>query len=289
MKLKYLFLSLSVLSFNALTLQAQTVVDYEARVTSPTDGGTGPTIFYSNASLATPVGHMTSTGSDPLTTFRLASLRDTDFFGNENFAYRIDPAYSGLDGAGGFAISSSGTSPHLSGTTGSASMLFKMPSPINTSFQVLLNRGMFNNNGDPYFEIRTQNGNFFIGHSSNVLTNIGTVAADTWYYIGVTWDQSLPENQMSWYLGELGTPTLNSGSFNITTVGPSSGNIHIGGRFGQGRFDGALQQVAIYDRALSSGAMQDQFAAAIPEPSVYALFASLLALGVVVFRGVRRK
>jgi hypothetical protein len=273
---KKLLLALVSSSCLTLALHGQSAITiYEARVTSPTDGGSGPTLFYSNASLAAATtGHMTSTGSDPLTTFRLASLKDTDFFGNPNFAFRIDPAFSGGSGNGGFAISGSGTSPHLSGSTGSVSMLFKTPSPINTGFEALINRGAFNNDSNPYFEVRTQNGNLAIGHSSNTITNIGTVSAGTWYFLGVSWNQSLPNNQMSWFFGELGTSALNTGSFTITGVGPTSGNIHIGGRASTGRFTGALQQVAVYDRTLTSDAMGDKFSV-IPEPSTYALLASI--------------
>ena len=78
---------------------------------------------------------------------------------------------------------------------------------------------------------------------------------------------------------------LSSGTITAAAVGNSGQAIFIAGRPGTNasNYAGAFQNIAIYDRTLSAGAIEDQFSA-IPEPSAYIALLGGIALGLVLLR-----
>jgi len=67
----------------------QSLPEYVQTITSPRDGS-GPALFFSHASDRTEGGHMTSAGTDPLKAYYLAESAVTDFFGNPNYAFKLE-------------------------------------------------------------------------------------------------------------------------------------------------------------------------------------------------------
>jgi len=243
-------------------------------IENPSDSGAGPAIWYSTSG-----GVNSGSAASSLITFTLDKAA-TDFFGTANAAFAV------RDGAAsGAGISGSGTTGYATGTVGTVVMTFQTPSTLVNSS--LFSRGQFAS--PPNFEL------FLLGGTSQLRitlanqqnTILGTVAADTWYYLAITWDLNLASNQVSWRLGAMGDAPagLSSGTITAAEVGNSSQSIFIAGRPGTAgsNYTGAFQNIAIYDRTLSAGAIEDQFSA-IPEPSGYVALLGGIAVGLVLLR-----
>jgi len=236
---------------------------YEASVETPTDAGSGPVLFYSNASTTDSNGHMYSTGSDNSVVYNMGDLTGTGAFGNTNYAYegRLNMAVSG-------SSTSSGLTNHLAGDNGTISLLFKTPTTMS-GYQSLFNRGIYAQS--KVLEIGISDGKLRFINNSTKITDVGLLTADTWYYVALRFDLTKTSEDLTWYYGEFGLVTLNSGSITIENSGRPSTTIYIGGRAGSAGFGGLIQEVATWDRTLSEQAITDQFNQtldAIPFPAV---------------------
>jgi len=275
---KILPLSLVSLSAVLLSAPAQTLALYDAEISNPADGGSGPVLWYSNATTANASGHMNSVGSSTLTAFNLADVTANDYFGNVNYAFGGDPL------ADGISVSGSISTTFLTQANGTVSFLFQTPSTLS-GFQSMFSRGTFGDTSQ--LEVGLNGTALRLGYenSGNQTVNIGTVAADTWYYFAMRWDTALASNDMTWYFGEMGG-SLSSGSVTITSAGDSAESIVMLGRQGSSKFNGVMENVATWDRTLSDQSIQDQFATAIPEPSAGA---ALFGLSILTFCLLRRR
>ncbi len=97
------------------------------------------------------------------------------------------------------------------------------------------------------------------------------IAFGAWYYLAVTCDQTRPDNQVRWYLGRVGSGTLDSDSFTLTgtykvfgnngpiTVG-NKGSVSGSNAYRQGSNKrGYIDQVTFWERELTQPEVSDQF------------------------------
>ncbi|QHI68374.1 LamG-like jellyroll fold domain-containing protein [Tichowtungia aerotolerans] len=236
---------------------------YEATVETPTDEGGGPVLYYSNAGTADSNGHMFSTGSDNAVIYNMGDLTGTGAFGNPDYA---------VEGRINMGISGSSTSEnlinHLAGDNGTVSLLFKTPTTMS-GYQSLFNRGIYAQS--QALEIGISDGKLRFINNSTKITDVGLLTADTWYYVALSFDLTKTSDDLTWFYGEFGSVTLNSGSITIDNSARPSTTIYIGGRTGSAGFGGLIQEVATWDRTLSEQAITDQFNQtldAIPYPAV---------------------
>lgn len=253
--------------FTQLTTSPSSVrlAAYETTVETPTDAGGGPVLYYSNAGTTVAGGHMYSTGSDNSVVYNMADLTGTGAFGNADYAYegRIAMAVSG-------SSTSSSLENHLTGDNGTVCMLFKTPDTLSGSgYQSLFSRGQYAES--EALEIGVYEGQLRFINNSTQITTVGTLSTGTWYYVAVSFDLTKTSNDLTWYYGEFGSSTLNTGSFTIDNSGRASTSVYIGGRGGSAGFGGLIQEVATWDRTLSDVAITDQFNQtldAVPFPAV---------------------
>ncbi len=267
-------LVLLIAGFFGVTTLSASITAFNNAIGNPSDGGSGPGIWYSD--FATSDLNTLGSDSDDLRNFSRFEAR-TDFYGNNSGAFGLNSEQTSGSGISG----SAGTS-YLTGDTSTAVLTFQTPSAFTQNSAILGRRPSGSVAGESKFELfllssgmlRVTTGDTQFG----VNTNMGTLQTDTWYYVAVSWDLNLDTNQVSYYFGEMGADTLNSGFVNdVSVVGSTDNPIRIAGRSNSDLFDGSLQNIAIYDRALSSAAINDQFSA-IPEPSHYAGIFGLLAM-----------
>jgi hypothetical protein len=120
------------------------------------------------------------------------------------------------------------------------------------------------------------------------------IALNTWYYLGVTWDETRNSGELKYYIGQIGG-VLSSNSFNINdaSVVGNDGTFFLGNKdsnFGNAyrtpSGDGAVDELAIWNSELASTLINAQFNSftAIPEPASCLLF----GLGGLVFTLRRR-
>jgi hypothetical protein len=235
-----------------------------ARIGQPSDGGAGPAIWYGE------IQNPNQGSADPGLRMFTLDVQRPDFFGNPIGAMALR-----ADAISGAGITGSGSTAFATGAEGTVVLTFQTPeSLVNAS---LFSRGQFAS--PPNLEL------FLLGATSELRltlasqqnTILGTVAPGTWYYLAIAWDLSLPDNQVSWYLGAMknAPAALSSGTVNATAVGNPGQSIFVAGRPGttSNSYAGSFQNIAIYDRTLSEAAILDQFAAiAQPAPAQALLF-----------------
>lgn len=247
------------------------------QIENPSDDGSGPAIWFQSSA-----GTNSGSAASSLTAAGMNGTA-TDFFGTAGSAFRLpDAATVGVEINGGQSTS------FARGANGTLVMTFRTP-------ETLVNASLFNCGfavpvHNPIFEVfQLGNGNLRLG-VNDTLTNLAIVATETWYYLAVTWDTGLANNQVSWFLGEMGGTSLSSGTITAAAVGRDSLPIVVGGRTTGNPSAAFFQNVALYDRTLSSGAINDQFVA-IPEPAVYAglLGGLMLSLALLRRRRVRSR
>jgi hypothetical protein len=117
---------------------------------------------------------------------------------------------------------------------------------------------------------------FGIGSSDTTIFSTSSVNTGNWIHVAATWDTS---GTMNLYLnGAL------EASYGVASAAPRNtfNQFFIGQDLGGGTYTGSLDEIRIYDSALSGG--QISALAAIPEPSTYALLAGVAVLGLAVIR-----
>jgi Alginate lyase/Concanavalin A-like lectin/glucanases superfamily len=92
-----------------------------------------------------------------------------------------------------------------------------------------------------------------------------TAYPNAWYYLAVTWDEARDAGEVKWYLGRVGSQ-LNSGTFDFANDGVvgNDGTIYVGNHSSltsgfRNPGDGALDQVAFWNRELLAGQIAAQF------------------------------
>jgi hypothetical protein len=223
----------------------------------PADGGAGPAIWFKKA--RTP-----NFGSGPsaltLTHKGEMSAQRPDYFGSPQDAFAL--AGEQTQGA---AIEGSDSTSSLAGFEASVIMMFQTP-PIIDANASIIGRAPTESNTEPKFEVFLLSDGtlqLIIGETEpGDNTNIGFLAADTWYYLAVIWDLGLPVNQVSWYLGKVGELNLTRGYIDqVSAVGDPDSMIRVAGRESSNLFYGSYQNLAIYDRILGEKAVKNQFLA----------------------------
>jgi hypothetical protein len=272
--------------FMTATAQAN-LAGYEAAISSPTDAGGGPALWYKNATSisGTTVANSGSAGAT-YTAAGLGAFKYTDPWGNANNAFGISnpanqsSAASSASDQGSAVSGSSGK--FMTGQQGTISMLFKTPTSIGQTAAALFSQGGF--------ELMVQG----VSKDTLRLTTAGStytylppkVTADTWYYFAARWnaDQGAGADELTWYLGKAdGTGTLSSGNINIAaTTNGASGGIYLAGKTTYYEYYGAMQEVAIWDRELSDASIQSQFSA-IPEPATLSMI-GVATIGLLILR-----
>src|SRR6185503_10585877 len=115
-----------------------------------------------------------------------------------------------------------------------------------------------------------------LSNSSKAILAPQNIVPGDWYYCALTYDESITNQQVNWYLGQPGG-TLNSGTLSfLPGVKAGQGNVFIIGNHtnfnggwrspGTGRID----EFAIWHRLLSTTEISNQFAALTPSTSVAA-------------------
>ncbi len=147
--------------------------------------------------------------------------------------------------------------------------------------------GMIINKENSYEIARAQNGNIIWAFANStpgwnwIDTGINT-ALNTWSHITLTYAGGVVKT----YLNGVLQHTYN-GSGNITVT---SQQFWIGAREGGGqRFHGLIDEVAVYNRALSSSEATEAMMSNIPEPGSFLLLSFSLLSGVLVIYKNRRK
>jgi hypothetical protein len=117
---------------------------------------------------------------------------------------------------------------------------------------------------------------FGIGSSDRTIFSSTNVNTGDWIHVAATWDTS---GTMILYLnGNLEATDGLASTEPRGTINP----FFIGQDLGGNTYTGSLDEIRIYDSALSAG--QVAALAAIPEPATYAMFAGLAALGLAFVR-----
>jgi hypothetical protein len=244
MKSKPLFIVVALLATATVSVQAQTLAGFEAKIASPADGLGGPVLWYQNADFATESGHVDSTGSATNQAFRLGAIKYPDFFGNDHKAFGLATPVTAS------AAVSGSSNQFMTGTHGTVSVLFKTGTDLAT-LQSLFRQGSG-------FELIVFSGRIRLSYTSDGLKtlNIGpALEANTWYFAALTWDTTKSGNDLTWYLGTAGAGTLATGSVGIDQAGGTT-SIEIAGRSSANFFPQPMQQFAVWQRELSAAAIQ---------------------------------
>ncbi|HVU28683.1 MAG TPA: hypothetical protein VHG71_13245 [Verrucomicrobiae bacterium] len=234
-----------------------------------------------------------------------------DYSGNANGAASF-PAASDYLSLSSTIISGQGTATAV----GSLSLLFYVPATIPTTGYYFSDGETTGGaaNGQPAnsafaFQISSSAGALTLKVANVSITGLPNVTADTWYYLGITYDlngTTTDINGVNWYLGAI-DGSLSSG---FKQKG-GSGNINSTGTLGDGLgfiagnkqaaitvappgsstagvAGGAIDELATWDTALSADQIQAQFNAlttAVPEPSSEIL----VGIGALLLVQLRRK
>lgn len=255
---RLLKLCLVVTSLAAMTahtvLANPTLADFSSRISNPADGGAGPAIWLSTNGLINQ-----GSAEASLATFTLDEA-ETDFFGNAGQAFALRSAATG--GAG---VSGSTATPYLTGNNGSLVMTFRTPGSLDANASLIGRRPAGTVAGQPKLEVfmlaggplRIVTGDSQFGDN----TVIGSLVPNTWYFLALSWDLTLSENQVRWHLGKMEGGPLLSGAINdVSVIGNPESAIIVSGRPNSDLFRGAYQNIAIYPRTLSAAAVEEMFA-----------------------------
>jgi hypothetical protein len=216
----------------------------------------------------------------------------SDYSGNVNAAVSYSALTDYLSLASPAVISGAGTSTAV----GSLSMLFYMPSTVPSTGYLFSDDDA--TSGD-YFALGMSGGVFDLKLKNKTFA-LPTPTANTWYYIGLTYNlngTATGVNGVNWYLaaagGSLATGFIqNGGTGNMTAADPlGDGNPFVlGNRRAENNavVGGEIDELATWTTALSPAQITGQFDALTvtetPEPCVGAM----LGLGGLLLMGTRR-
>ena len=202
---------------------------------------------------------------------------DNDVLANGNSAYLFSQPSANLslaeDAIGG------GTGDPVS--QGSFTLLFRALTGHATGKRYLLSQGNSLNNNNAlavYFDgtgaagaLKVAVGNTQVAPQQlreEIILQDLDMARGAWYYLAVTCDEARGNNQVRWYLGRVGSGTLQSGSFTLATSGTvfgDGGTITVGNKGGstisayQSPGNGYIDQVAFWKRELAADEIAAQF------------------------------
>jgi hypothetical protein len=107
-----------------------------------------------------------------------------------------------------------------------------------------------------------------VGGQTNVILASNAIAFEAWYYLAITWDETRADGdgaEVTWYLGRVGA-ALTNGTLNLSdgaVVGNSStlylGNRHTADRAFRSPGNGALDEIAFWNRELAPTEVKAQF------------------------------
>lgn len=236
---------------------------FESRIETPTDGGSGPIVWYQN-SRSPNFGN-----GDPALTLEWngpITAQFQDFWGNIGGAFGLDATATEAAVIAGSSSTSLATGSH-----GTVIMTFEGPGPMSAPQSLIGRLPSQWIEGDPKFEMYVHWPSRFLRIITGtaqygIPVDTVVIEEDVWYYCAVSWDLTLPENQLSWFVGRMGDSVLHSGSSAATVVGDPSRSVRVPGRISYNLFYGAYQNIAIYGRTLSAGAIQHQFGGTLLPP-----------------------
>ncbi len=124
--------------------------------------------------------------------------------------------------------------------------------------------------------------------SSSITNNLhtDTLSLNTWYHLAGTWywDGASDYQQYLYLNGE----QVDSGTYSITPASTGSDAAYIGrSPYQQRYFDGVIDEVRLYDRALTPEEVLQNYHAIVPEPASLLLLGA--ALGCLLLRRGRRR
>lgn len=227
---------------------------YEALLAEPPDGGSGPSLWFRYAREPNygSAGDWTIGAAAPLTEVR------EDFYGNSDAAFALEPGSTG-----GSAISGSGGTTFAAGEKGSVFLTFNSGSDVETLASIF-SKGTFSDTNP--LEVSIFNGFLRLNYREDSQTkatyNIQTLSPDTWYKIAIAWDLEESFNNLWWTLIELGGEVRLDGTLSPSVVGTLDRPIRVAGRNGSAPFFGALQHLAIFDRAIEMPYLKEMLEAA---------------------------
>jgi len=201
-------------------------------------------------------------------------------------------------------FSGGGTAPNPGATgTGSMSFLLRTLTGVATNQSWVFGQSTSLGTSNQFFLFFDRNTassdpgalKLVVGDTTNTILSLNRISFRSWYYFGVTYDESRDAGEVRWYLGLPGGP-LNSGTLdmgNSAVVGDnysvSFGNRSAGNQVSfSNPGDGGIDEIAIWNRELSSSEITAQFNAIVPEPSGASLLVLGLALGAAM-RSQRRR
>lgn len=226
-----------------------TLDDVKSMIANPGDGGSGPTIWFQSAREP----NFGSAGEWAITTHGQLTDSRMDFFGNAEGAFGMAAgetrggAISGVQGLG-YAASPAGTL-----------MITVQTGDDIDSIGSIFSRGEFVH--DNPFEITVFRDDLRINYRVDSETKTGVtimpVEPNSWYMVLIEWDVSREQDTLRWFVVDMGGGSANTGTLSPPIVGDLSRPIRVGGRASSAPFFGSLQNIAIYDRALSTDALTD--------------------------------
>ncbi len=227
--------------------------------TSPTPDAASLADARGGVALVIPTSPMSTTGSFT-----------ADLFDKAYGAFVFDDSTNGLETVRDVISGGTGNDQ------GSVSLLFRSLTGAATSKRYLFSQraAPSTNEFAAYFDaegLRLQ-----IGGRTNVILQSNSIAYGAWYYLAITWDETRPSTngaEVTWYLGRAGG-TFTSDSTNIpdTAVVGSTNTVCLGcRRNNDGSWptfrspgNGALDQIAFWNRELTAGEITAQFNALPP-------------------------
>ncbi|MCD8481531.1 MAG: hypothetical protein LR015_01950, partial [Verrucomicrobia bacterium] len=99
--------------------------------------------------------------------------------------------------------------------------------------------------------------NYRVNSELKVGSDIFHLEPNTWYTLAVRWDMDLGANAMSWYVVDMDRGIADAGVRSPSVVGDSTYRYGLQAAFHPIRFSVSLQNIAVYDRALSETALLD--------------------------------
>jgi hypothetical protein len=210
---------------------------------------------------------------------------------NQGGAWDVDvfaignSAYSFLNGTDRLMV----TNDAIGGGTGDATnrgsftLLFKALTRQATSKRYVLSQGLSisTNNGNAiavYFDGTDTNGGLRVGVGPNepVILQDSNIVRGAWYFLAVTCDETRTSNNaVRWYLGQVGSQTLQAGGFALggatnfgnngaITLGNKEGNNNTSAFRESSTINGSIDQVAFWQRELTEAEVNAQFNSLYP-------------------------